>query len=1020
MPPKANRQPKRAEDSTPKPKNKQLGFVDRVHLPALQDTPSSRRQYSYGAAVEPMAPRRFTGDYADKPYTLKNAISNALERQARELEQERINFPQPAQPNPIPSPSRQPKSRTRKTMQEPDMDDELASAAFPPPRKGDSVAPSDADDARSFGIESDVYGDATIASTPDVTNDTGLSVGQRSVNRREARRRISKGLTDPAFRDTGSDESSGDELGLRRSTRRRKESAKPVEQQQEDGPPPTKVAFKLPNGVSNEAPQSAVSRSSSDRSPETRPTAATRSAPANGTSANKTSPKSLARYAQLKQAEAEQRRRTAEQEAETQAARLRATQAAEEDSYSDRSEQDSALQEDIQAREDAISSESEGESHLQRWQQRWDSLQSLSPSNYLRRYRQVPVTHEDDDETEESPAGGWRKLFSLHTYLDALSRFLSRLIGFALTIWRFIISHSPSLYRIAAFILLANILLAVLPAISDLRQPDDLFENSAGSSLDFWGSLGSIIPAITHPFRSRIHDSFKLSDFEEDGKFQLEAFLESFTEQFGHLKSAGAMNHQSIVKLQNILPKVVHMQLQDGKPIVAQEFWHALRELIHDEDSILTVQDDGKLPEKQWRLVSSRILDDTGLQSKLSNSVGGAEARMEEKISNLWDSWVKENNSKLQAMLDESVEKLQSLGTDQELNVRIARIIKEQSKADTPSDGVFVTKDEFLKHLKNEFAVHGSEIRAQLNELQPQVEQLVLSTIEKHGLNKHDAGKLGEEARAEVYTLINKAISDALANVNIEALARGEIQSHWEVVLKNRINFFSMGSGATVNMKHSSATYDPYGKGVIDRQDLKNGLRGAKRWHQSEALMDWSEDGDKWCAAREINLEGKPHGYMLAVQLNQPVIPQQVVVEHILPGATIDPDARPRDIEIYAQIEDPEVRERVRDFSATHVTQHIDNEVTAPLNDDMVRIGRFTYAGAELHDGVYVHQLHSELTRLGAETSEVVIRAVNNYGAEDHTCFYRVRMYGQAGEGEVVVEEPEEEKSFWQRVSDSW
>jgi hypothetical protein len=40
----------------------------------------------------------------------------------------------------------------------------------------------------------------------------------------------------------------------------------------------------------------------------------------------------------------------------------------------------------------------------------------------------------------------------------------------------------------------------------------------------------------------------------------------------------------------------------------------------------------------------------------------------------------------------------------------------------------------------------------------------------------------------------------------------------------------------------------------------------------------------------------------------------------------------------------------------------------------------------------------------------VVIRAVTNYGAKDHTCFYRVRLYGEMLEG--MEKEKESRKWF--------
>ncbi|KAG4221905.1 hypothetical protein PC116_g29619 [Phytophthora cactorum] len=38
--------------------------------------------------------------------------------------------------------------------------------------------------------------------------------------------------------------------------------------------------------------------------------------------------------------------------------------------------------------------------------------------------------------------------------------------------------------------------------------------------------------------------------------------------------------------------------------------------------------------------------------------------------------------------------------------------------------------------------------------------------------------------------------------------------------------------------------------------------------------------------------------------------------------------------------------------------------------------------------------MSSELTRMRAATSHVIVKAVTNYGA-DHTCFYRLKLYGE-------------------------
>lgn len=1005
MPPRANRQPKRAQEASPNPKPRTLGGVDRVHLPKLQDTPSSRRQYSYGAAVEPIAPRRFTGDYADKPYTLENAIQHALDRQNREIEEERGHAPETQT---FTKPSKPQRPRTRKTTQEADADDELASAAFPPPTKNAPPASSEADDTRSFAVESDVYGDATIRSTPDRTKlAPSQHLEQRSVNRQDGRRRATRASDDPAYKGAGIDESSEDELGGRRRRRRPRKSTTAPGQDDE---------------------QSQDSESHIDAAPTTNGDAEAIAEAARAAEMERMEAKTRQLRKQLAEKRAAAQNQAAASNKRT-AQRKTAVQEPSNDFRSDHSELDAAIQGDIQAREDAFDDERAAEAHRQRWQQRWDYMQSFSPSKYLRgRRREAPLSDEDNAGASTTETH-WPKLLRPGTYQDAFGTIFGWLSEILSTAWNTIRHNSPSLYNLAAFFSAFLLFLAAWPMFSNMDQPHDLFDDGYSlSNFDPVGAMRSIsdniasyLPHLRRAPRIDWNSMLDLSDFDSTGKLELDAFLNKYGEQFELLKQTGLLHQKSIDKLSSIVPKVVHMQLdKNGKPIVGLEFWHALRDLIQHDDSILTVDEDVQLSNKNWKLVSSKVVGDPSLDSKLSKSVADAESRMEHKMSSLWDTWVRENESRLQEALGESFDKMPKTASDKELDQRIASILKQQGINSPPSDGLFVTRDEFVRRLNNEFASNRAEIRAELNDLRPQLQQLVLDAVEAIGLSKaQSAGGVSEDARVEITMLVNKAVSTALANANIEALARGKIHNHWDTTLKNQINFFSMGSGATINRGRSSTTYDPYREGVRDRRLLENGIPGAKRWEHNEVLRDWSEDGEKWCAARDVNSEGKAHGYMLAVQLGRPVIPQQIIVEHILPGATIDPDARPRDMEVYIQIEDPEIRERVKDFSATHIGDHHVREVVAPLDDDMVRVGRFTYVGAELHDGVYVHQLSSELIQMGAATETVVVRAVNNYGAADHTCFYRLRMYGEGGEEKIVEEGHAKEKSLWEKLTGS-
>ncbi|KAG5976511.1 hypothetical protein E4U58_003343 [Claviceps cyperi] len=482
---------------------------------------------------------------------------------------------------------------------------------------------------------------------------------------------------------------------------------------------------------------------------------------------------------------------------------------------------------------------------------------------------------------------------------------------------------------------------------------------------------------------------------------RIEQFLNRMEEEYLALKRAGQMHDASLEKLEKVVPSIVHMELEDGKPVVSQNFWHALRDLLRADGSFLTLDNMGSeyevSSERQWRSIASRLVADPVFSSKLHLAMEDFDSKMSGKMTTFWNTWVKDNDEKIAQMLGSAVDQIKSSGSQKAFEERLTKIVKEQlaqaedRKGGSQHQGQLVTREEFLRHLRNEFTSHRSEIRAELKELQPQLEQLVQQSVElatkqiPQGLSRADAS-----------TLVNGLIRKALADVNLEALARGTIHRHWDSELRHQVNYFSIGSGATIDGKHSSSTWDPAQTGIVTQEEYAAGLRTFKSFPTIAALDAWQDQGDCWCAARSVNHRGNPHGASLAVQLAHRVIPQHIVIEHILPGATTEPNARPKSIEVYAEILDAEVRERVLDFGAAFFPDdETDWNFTPPDYDvRFVKITQFMYEAAELHNGVHVHRLSSELMALGATTDHIIVRAVSNYGAKNHTCFYRVRLYG--------------------------
>ncbi|KAM4058907.1 spindle pole body-associated protein sad1 [Hirsutella rhossiliensis] len=624
---------------------------------------------------------------------------------------------------------------------------------------------------------------------------------------------------------------------------------------------------------------------------------------------------------------------------------------------------------------------------------------------------------------EEEPAIDWWQLLNPWTYVKATAWMVEatgqRLVDLyssvvSASLRRHILSATQILPRIVAGVLTLVLVLALLSAgMARFKADavDDLWSPVARGTP--WYSLGGVarkirssLPTLSWSSRNRWDDIVASWETDDPRHSDIDDYLQKIEQAFRLLTEAGRLHDASLEKLEAVVPKVVHMQLKDGKPVVAPEFWHALRDLIHEDGSFLTFNRKGgdyeMSSERQWKAIAMRLVGDAAFTNKLNISIGKVESKLVDRLT-LWETWVRENDAKVKQSLGSALDQIKSAGSQREWDERLGKTVKEQIK-EYEHQGRFVGRDEYLRLVQSEVSSHLSEFRAELAELQPQLEKLVRESID---LAKGDTppGMSG----AEVTALVNGLLRKAFADINLEALARGKIHAHWDTELRNQVNYFSPAAGATVDAKHSSATYDPFSKTYSTLKAHRKGLR-ARNPHIA-ALQPWHDDGDCWCAARSCNHRGNPHGASLAVQLAYRVVPQHLVVEHILPGATTEPGARPREIELYAAIDDAVVRERVRDFAAAHLPTSADGEDSvdgwnykpADLPERFVMVGRFVYAGAELHGGVHVHRLSSELVALGADTDHVVVRAVSNHGAVNHTCFYRVRLYGhnvELGDGD--------------------
>ncbi|KAI0888780.1 uncharacterized protein GGS22DRAFT_152337 [Annulohypoxylon maeteangense] len=293
---------------------------------------------------------------------------------------------------------------------------------------------------------------------------------------------------------------------------------------------------------------------------------------------------------------------------------------------------------------------------------------------------------------------------------------------------------------------------------------------------------------------------------------------------------------------------------------------------------------------------------------------------------------------------------------------------------------------------KKEMQSYAQDISNSLTSVNEQIQQL-REDIVKLKKAAHESPNI---TKGEIKKICDAAIQKAILEIKLKVILDGQVRGYANDLFANQVNFFGIGSGAVIDPTYSSKPWQ------IPKCYYKP---RSKQWYQRDgwttqpvlqALSPWSEEGECFCAGPKT-WGLREETVSVQVMLSREVIPQNLVVEHILPGSTLDPGAMPKHIEMWAAIEEMTLRDEVRVFSETNFPP------TGPektLNEAYVKIGHFKYEDKNTGDGIQIFKLSDELSQMRAHTSSVVVRAISNYGA-DHTCFYRLRLYG-----EVVETEP--------------
>ncbi|KAK3337838.1 hypothetical protein B0H65DRAFT_476982 [Neurospora tetraspora] len=460
-----------------------------------------------------------------------------------------------------------------------------------------------------------------------------------------------------------------------------------------------------------------------------------------------------------------------------------------------------------------------------------------------------------------------------------------------------------------------------------------------------------------------------------------------------YILEQSSSTESAVKNIQTLLPRMVHVKRgPNGDLIIQDDFWHALLDRMLKDSSVLTLDGTGDISEEHWDAVRLRLVK-AGLFEK-----GPSDEHIlqiaEGSVSKSWERWVSKNGEK------------------------VAQIVKEHLPGDK-GDGVTrdaaISRDEFVGLLKKRIAEHKEDIDDRLDAVKKGLETLIDTTVKAAISNSE-----GSLSKSDITTLVRNIVKKEIPRAQLEAAAKDGIMRNYHDYIETQVNHFGLGNEAGIVYTESSPVYRLESQALPGNKHLAKLLGKPKPISVKDqvsmegeymmALSAWSDVGQCWCAGITSS-----RGVQLAVEMANYVIPQAIVVEHVHPNATNDPGSMPRDIEIWGYYPDADDNKRLlawmdelypgeREADLKRVDD--DNKKSLSLiNKKYVKIGEleYDYAKTSGSHGMFVHKLSEELLDLDAATYKVLVRAKTNHGAQDHTCFYRLQLFGE----ELEVEDEE-------------
>lgn len=327
----------------------------------------------------------------------------------------------------------------------------------------------------------------------------------------------------------------------------------------------------------------------------------------------------------------------------------------------------------------------------------------------------------------------------------------------------------------------------------------------------------------------------------------------------------------------------------------------------------------------------------------------------------------------------------QSLSLRKEFMLQNQKFIEECNNISlkpysTGSDGTMVvTKKVFKELLYRDLAALRSETMAAMAYLEKRVGRDIESLAQSQ--LAHSSVDFGNGTQIALSMLIKQSIQRYISHTIA------------------KVDFADSASGAKVISQHTSKSYDwKKGLALPDFYFHKFldilGFGRMKVNHPTTAFSSDVRLGSCW----PFNgAQGQ-----IGIDLGKRVILSDVGLVHVRADQSPNPSSAPRTVSVHAYIEGNAMRERLNHVlnDGTVEEQETDGNLKCVLNSsfkippEYVKIMTFEY---DVYNGeeFQVFPVPAYIQRLNVATSRVVFSFENNWGHEDFTCIYRLRLFGE-------------------------